>query len=766
VRAGADARRDVLVIAAVFSIALFGRLALVVGLDIPWVAPDEMLYMLLGKNFWEHGTYSILGTDTGYYGMYGFVPGGLTAALGASGGMLATQVLQVLAVGLTGAVTLVWARRVASPRWALAAATLALVLPGLNLAGLMMTEASFVAATTLALFAVCTALTRPSWSTSMFVCGSILLASQIRLQGMLLIPLFVVSALVTTIVTRDSRALRFSLPALVGLAACAAVWSTFVRGYGGSLGAYSRLLQQRPSGWNGMEWVGWHFADAVVMVAMIPMIAVLSLALLVVRRKERDPDVVALTVTAVTWLVLSLGTVGFFASQYVGHIAGRNLLSVAPPLFVCLAAWCSRQLWRHLWVTTVVAASTALFIAGVPESVLGPAESTYDAAELVPLRLLSEHSGSLTFRLAWIGIVLAVVGSIVSLGWTGARGAATLTGVMVCLLGALSIVDAHQMKSGAQQDRATFFGAQSRSWIDTSVGEPTVLLDEGSFFWNDYWQQAFWNEHVTAVASTGSENTAARLPGVIRTVLYDDGTLRAADDRVVAARNVVASEFTTLVGEATSRLRRGPALPDLVAWRTGGRAVVSTQLRGLDTDGASEGAFTVRVFRCVRGSLDVSVSTVAEAAKVSWSVQGGGAGKASIEPGRRKTLRIGLPGAPGEGVCTIALEPSEAVMVHSVRRLPAIRATNPIPGAQPLGVSERMPPMGTKLGYCLNSAFLQLEAGQPRIDPTYRGAVLAAFVEGIGLTCTVPAGYRQTGYAGRRENVPRGIYPLYVPPES
>ena len=752
-------RRRVLLILAVFSITLVGRFALMIGTDTPWVAPDEMLYVLLGKSFWEHGSYSILGGDAAFYGMYGFIPGGLTAALGMSAGMLATQLLQVLAVGVTGAVTLVWARRVAAPPWALAAAALTLVLPGLDLAGLMMTEATFVAATTLALFGVCTALTRPSWSNSMLVSGAILLALQIRLQGVLLIPLFFLSALVTAIITRDSRTLRSSLPALLGLSVWAVIWWTFVRGHGGTLGAYSTVLKRSPSPWDGLEWVVWHLADVVVMVAVIPVIAVLSLAVLVVRRAERDRDVIALTVTALTWLVLSVVTVGFFSSQYVGHVVGRHLLSVAPPLFVGYAAWSSRRLWRLVFLTTAVAVPTGVFVASVPETVLGPVASTYDAVELVPFRLLAENSSALIFRLTWVVVVLAAVASIVSLARTGLRGAVTVTGVMVCLLAASSIVGAHRIKSAAEFDRGFFFGGQSPSWIDETIGGPTVLLDEGSIFWNDYWQQAVWNDQVTAVASVVPDDSARGLPGRVGTTLYDDGTLRVTDDRVLIAQNVVASEFTTLVGEPRSRLRRGPDLPDFVAWRTDGRVAVSTRLRGTDTDGTSEGAFKVEVFRCVRGSLELSIRALSQPSSVSWTVQGTRDRTTVVRAGDWQKLRIALPGAPGGGVCVIALEPTETVAVGLVRRFPAIRASNPIPSAQPLDVFERMPPRGTQLGYCFDSVFVQLAAGQPRTDPAYRGAVLAAYVEGIGLTCTVPPGYRRMGYAGDR----RTFHPEFTP---
>jgi hypothetical protein len=46
-----------------------------------------------------------------------------------------------------------------------------------------------------------------------------------------------------------------------------------------------------------------------------------------------------------------------------------------------------------------------------------------------------------------------------------------------------------------------------------------------------------------------------------------------------------------------------------------------------------------------------------------------------------------------------------------------------------------LPPQVNRLGYCLNGRFLDLVAGQPDVDPIYKGAQPSIFVPGKGVTC-------------------------------
>jgi hypothetical protein len=66
--------------------------------------------------------------------------------------------------------------------------------------------------------------------------------------------------------------------------------------------------------------------------------------------------------------------------------------------------------------------------------------------------------------------------------------------------------------------------------------------------------------------------------------------------------------------------------------------------------------------------------------------------------------------------------------------------------------------------------FLNLEAGQPAVDPHYEGAVPANFLEGIGTSCGLPHGFRATGLTvGQGGLGTPGFYRFYAkhePPEA
>jgi hypothetical protein len=69
-----------------------------------------------------------------------------------------------------------------------------------------------------------------------------------------------------------------------------------------------------------------------------------------------------------------------------------------------------------------------------------------------------------------------------------------------------------------------------------------------------------------------------------------------------------------------------------------------------------------------------------------------------------------------------------------------------------------------RAAYCLNGTFLDLEYRQPDVDPRYGGAVLAWYVQGIGLTCDPPpAGYVAFTTAPDEYGIPGQLYAWWVP---
>jgi hypothetical protein len=119
-----------LVLLVVVSAAL--RLAAAQSIPGPFIAPDEMIYSLLGRSLWGSGHLSILGGDTPYYSLLYPAVAGLPLSLDdVATGFSLLQGVQAVLVSLTGAVVYAWGRRFLSPAWALADAALALTPPAL-----------------------------------------------------------------------------------------------------------------------------------------------------------------------------------------------------------------------------------------------------------------------------------------------------------------------------------------------------------------------------------------------------------------------------------------------------------------------------------------------------------------------------------------------------------------------------------------------------------------------------------------------------------
>src|SRR5262245_34927333 len=110
----------------------------------PWILPDETLYAELGRSLYHSGSFEILGHPVRFYSLVYPALAGIPLSLGDTAlGYSLLKPLQALVMSLAAVPTFLWARSVMSRGWALAAAALALTVPGLVYSGLMMTEVAF-----------------------------------------------------------------------------------------------------------------------------------------------------------------------------------------------------------------------------------------------------------------------------------------------------------------------------------------------------------------------------------------------------------------------------------------------------------------------------------------------------------------------------------------------------------------------------------------------------------------------------------------------
>src|SRR5439155_1918514 len=183
----------------------------------PWILPDETLYGELGRSLYHSGSFEILGHPVRFYSLVYPAIAGLPLSLGDAGlGYSLLKPLQALVMSLAAVPTFLWARTLMSRGWALAAAALALTVPGLAYSGLMMTEVAFYPIATLALLLLARALVCPSPTNQMLAVAGIVLASATRLQAVVLAPAFVTALLLLAVFEREPRLLLRYWPALGG----------------------------------------------------------------------------------------------------------------------------------------------------------------------------------------------------------------------------------------------------------------------------------------------------------------------------------------------------------------------------------------------------------------------------------------------------------------------------------------------------------------------------------------------------------------------
>src|SRR6266508_207325 len=205
-------------------------------------------------------------------------------------------------MSLTAVPVFLWGRRLMSEAWALVAAVLTLTIPGLAYSGLLMTETVFVPAVTLAAWAMWRVLLEPSPRTQAFLLGAIALAVLTRLQGLVLVPVFILAVLLYAGALRSWAPLRRLAPALGAITVLALVWLV-VAGFGayGPAGKASYNLA------DSLRFVLYHAADAVLLVGVVPACAVVLLATDCYKVPPALRAYLAVAVALTLGLVLPLG---------------------------------------------------------------------------------------------------------------------------------------------------------------------------------------------------------------------------------------------------------------------------------------------------------------------------------------------------------------------------------------------------------------------------------------------------------------------------
>lgn len=574
------------------------------GMDVPWIAPDETIYALLGRSLWEDGSTSLLGTAAGGFSFVYPALIGMPLTFGdLEAGVIVVQALGALLMSATALVVYLWGRGPLGQWWAVAAAGLTLAVPDLAYSGLVMSEVAIYPVATGALWAIASTLARPSPARQALVAGAIVLALGTHIRLVALIPTLFVAVALQCGFARSLEPARRQAVLLAGTASACAVtlagytvagrWSDVLGAYAAAAGGYELDA--------AAEDVLWHVAGVFVLVAGIPLVALAAMTVECAARRVRDPSTCALVATAAAWTSCLVLEVGTFASRWVGHLALRDLQPVVPPLMLVFALWIARGAPRPApWIqaAALAVAAPALLL---PVRRFAIQESALDAFSLIPLWRLAEATSGRTLELVYA----LSVGALVALAVLVPRRARVALPVVVALaLVSLSVLSTRQIERLTRLDRAWVFDTGDPLWVDRAADGPVTYLQAGTSFSAGLWKHAFWNRRIDAVAYLPA---AAPVPPLAPTVvdLQPDGLLRTRGGGGLLRTLVVSPTEIELFGKPVAQAPRSTDTTGLTLWRTESPVRVSAVRTGVQPNGDIGGSAQITVYACGPGSLEM-----------------------------------------------------------------------------------------------------------------------------------------------------------------
>jgi hypothetical protein len=636
--------RPGLVLAGLVAVSTIVRFAAARAIHTPWITPDEVIYAELGESLWSSGRFEVVGEHMGFFGLVFPALVGPPLLVGdLERGYHWLKLVQALVMSLTAVPVYYWARSLAGAGWALCAAALTVAIPGLAYSGLVMTEVAFYPVLVLAAWALARALERPTLGRQGMLVAACALAAMTRLQAFVLLPVFLTAVAAKALLDRRPGEAFRLLPAAAGLAALAAAWAGWRLASDGNLsalfGAYAPAGETHYVAAVAVRYALYHAGDLLLLVGVVPFCAVVTLLGL---RDARLNAYLATALSLSAWLAVE---VAVFASQHVGLLAERNLLPLAPVLFVGFAAWLQRGAPRPATATGSACAAALLLALALPVARFASLEAFPDAFTLEPLIGLHASRPGANVDLIVVSVVAVAVAAFAFLP---RRLAVALPVALGCVFAALSVGASREIVARDRVMQAASTGPDRR-WIDRSVDGPVSYLFIGDLNWPAVWQNVFWNRRIDHVYGLGGATVPGGLPQR-RVDPAPDGRLPGVGARYVASLYPIA-----FVGRAVASGGAG-----LLLWRVDPPARISSWTQ------RAAGRVHVLVYDCRDGRLQLELAGPPGAA-VELRRSGGPFRKVRIAAaGTWKGSIPALPTSVG-GICTFDVVSPATVVAPTVR---------------------------------------------------------------------------------------------------
>jgi hypothetical protein len=623
-----------------------------------WILPDEAIYGELAKSIWS-GRPEILGEPAPFYGVVYPLVAGVPLSLGDLRlGYDLLKPLQALVMSLAAVPVFFWGRSLMQERWALAAAALSLAIPGLAYAGLLMTEVAFYPVCLLASWLLARALSRPTMSAQALAVAGLAVAAATRLQALVLVPAFLTAVGVQAMLNRNLRVAARLWPAYAALGALGAAWAGWRLRDGGPLskvlGAYQAAGEAGYDPGAAARWVVYHAGDLLILVGVVPAVAVAVLLAEAAAGRDRDSNLAAYLAVACSCAVWFVLEVGVFASRNIGRLAERDLLPLAPLLFLGLCAWLDRGAPRPRVASSLSAAAALALVAGLPLGTLVSRAALPDAFTLAPLWRLELHTSGGVLRP--LAIVLAA-GALAAFLFLPRRRAWLLAAVIGVGLAAVSVSASRVVAGQATLVRSDTTGTRP-TWIDDAGSGPTAILYGGETNWTAVWAGVFWNRRVERVYVLLDVEVPGPLPQQV-VGPYDDGRLGLPDGTTAPTPSfAVAPSSMAVVGDPVAAARG----PHLELWRTVAPFRLAQWIRGIDPGGWIGDHGSLAVYACDGGLLRLRLAAPGTTS-VELVRNGAPFRTLTLAPGQAATARIPAdpPQPIGQLACTFDILPTAPV---------------------------------------------------------------------------------------------------------
>lgn len=536
-----------LALALILALAVLTRLWLARDISAPWIMMDEIVYSELAKSFASSGEFLIREYPTSLFTFYGILIAPAWAWDSVDTAYTLTKAINVGLMTLGAVPVFFWARRVASPAYALLATALVLAMPAFVYTGMVMTENAFFPAFMLAAFAIALVLERPTLLRQGLVFGAIAIACAVRIQGLVLLAMLPTAILIKVWLDLRAAGVKLAVRPLVSelrrywislsaVAVLAVGYFVVQRARGQplatGLGSYEITGETEYSPSAAARWFFFHLGELGLSVGILPVSALIVCCGVAARWKADSTAAQRAFLAVAVSSVLLVAQVAIYASQFAFRIEERNMFHVAPLFFIALVLWLHRGLPRPPGLTAIAVLAPAALLVTIPFETLLNISLLSDTFALIPLLRLTQRlaGGAEDVRVL---LALGLLGAGVLFALIPRRFAAILVPASLAaflLVSSVSVFRAVRFQAvgaGAAPQTA------DRSWIDHAIG----TKPRAAFLYTQelgpnphiFWQTEFWNRGVGSVYQV--QVAAPGDPGSGSTVDPRSGRIVVTDPR-------------------------------------------------------------------------------------------------------------------------------------------------------------------------------------------------------------------------------------------